>query len=514
MAGKAIVAGIIIAIIAVIAAAWYLTSASLYSTGGMVALQLTDPPQVPSGTQALMIDYSSLQVHLANTNNASGWIQANGSGSINLLKLLNVSQTIGTAAMPANATINLVRFNVTSASITINGTAYNVTVPSSQITAHMNGGATLGSNSSILLELSPVVASIITNTSTVFVMVPSLKGVVVAGASNSTTLSLGARVALTERHRIELEAAAANISITGASLSVSPDNVTRLSVTVKNNVNRSVVLRNVALFGNESVKLNLTALRNREVQLTQAMTSRMYNFCLQLNQSSGFNVSSVVNNTSVRLPEGENTGNYTNVRIEDMNGVMIRANGNGSASGTMMHVRPQIFSEIEINTSVGDQSNASSDNGNLLIRTRTGGEANTSNQFGSESDALDIAEHAGITLNASVCNSLNASTITSRINDEFANMTQQFENEQHNYRMAVFLVQSNGTLYMPSGEAEFEGQGMNLSAGQSATLSFNGVIQMGQGHIVLAPIASDNYKVTVQGREGTYAALNASATSS
>jgi hypothetical protein len=510
MVGKIAALGII-AVIVVLAAALYLESAHAYGASGMLALQPTDPPQVPNGTHALIINYSSLQVHLSNANNASGWIQASGSGSVNLLELLNLSQTIGTAAVPSNASVNLVRFNVTSASITVNGTTYNVTVPSSQITAHINGGTTLGSNSSILLELSPVVASIITNTSTVFVMVPSLKGVVVAGASNSTTLNLGARVALTERHRLELEATAANISITGASLSVSSGNATSISITVRNNANRSVVLRNVALFGNESVKLNLTALRDREVQLTQAMASHMYNFCLQLNHGSGFNASNIINDTNIRMPEGENSGNYTNIKIGDMNGAMIRAGG-GGASGSMMHVRPQVFAETEGNTSLGGQYNTSTDNGNLLISTRAGGGVNASGQFGAESDALDIAENAGIALNASICNNINASRITSRINNEFANMTQQFGSEQHSYRMVVFLVRGNGTMYVPSGEADFEGQGLSLGAGQSATLSFNGTIQMAQGHIVLAPVASGSYKISVQGQEGASASLNATAT--
>lgn len=481
MAGKTAIAGIIIVIIALIAAAWYLTSAPSYSTSSQVALQLTDPPQVPSGAQALTIDYSALQVHLANAGNVSGWMQASGVGSVNLLELLNLSQTIGTAVIPANATINLVRFNITSASIEINGTTYNVTVPSGQITASINGGAAMGSNSSILLEMSPVVASIITNTSTVFVLVPSLRGVIVPGASNSTTLQLGNRARLGYEARAELNGTMPNITITSASLAVLPGNVTDLSVTVKNNGNQSVVVKHIALSGSENVRLNASALGNGAASMAEGMATHIGNLCLQLNRSSGFNVSEVIN-------ESEHIG--ANIIGMGNMGAGIRSEPELNGSG---------LGSIYLNASAAGMSDLGAG-----IMANIGAEI--------ENESLNVAGRYGILLNASACNNTNATAIASRVGDAFVNMTQRFQEQQSNFRFVVFSVQSNGTLAIPSSEGEFSNPGMSIGAGQSSTLQFSGVMSMAGGRIVLVPVNGTAYGISVQGEEAASASANVTAT--
>ncbi len=247
----------------------------LAPSGNSVAIQLTDPPQVPSGTQSLVIGYSSLAVHLSNAGNDSGWLSSSGTGSVDLLSVVNLTQTMGTVSVPKDARIDQARFNVDSATIKINGTAYNVTVPSGKVTAHIMSKNALNGSSSVLLELSPTVASIVTNTSTVYVLVPSLRAVIVGGGSNATTLRVGAKVRLTSNHTEALKRARANVSITAASLSVSAGNVTRFSITLKDNSNSSVVVKHVGFVGNVSARYNASMIQSKITANIANLTSKI-----------------------------------------------------------------------------------------------------------------------------------------------------------------------------------------------------------------------------------------------
>jgi DNA-binding transcriptional ArsR family regulator len=219
------------------------------SAGNQITFQLTDPPRVPNGTEALNITYSSLQVHIAGNSNSSGWISGTGSGAIDLMNLINTSQVIGTGSVPKSATVDMVRFDIDSAFITINGTTYNVTVPSGHLTSQVTGQMVNG-NSSVMIDLSPVVATIFTENSTVFVLVPSVKAVFIG--NSGVRLKPGERTPLNDNERQRLNQTTPKIDITSANLAVS-GNVTNLSVTVKNNQNESVDLMHVVLYGIPSV---------------------------------------------------------------------------------------------------------------------------------------------------------------------------------------------------------------------------------------------------------------------
>ena len=217
----------------------------------LVALQLTDPPQVPTGTQALLVTYSSARLHEINSNGTSAWVTSSASGSLNLTSLINVTQTIANLQVDANAIINQAQFNITSASIVVNGTAYPVILASRTITANVSGSASVNSTAGILVDFTPTVVTIYTSNTTVFVMVPSAKAVFV-GNVLQTSLKVGARADLGVGDRSHLMNVTPEIAITSANLTTS-NNVTYLSVTVLDNSNLSVDLQHVMLFGNQSV---------------------------------------------------------------------------------------------------------------------------------------------------------------------------------------------------------------------------------------------------------------------
>ena len=243
-------AGIAIVIVVIAVSALFLYTSSKQS--GNVLLSLTDPANVPFGTQSLNITYSGLAVHTTNSNTSS-WINLSNSGTVDLLSLVNSSLTLGVLSLLNGTKINLVQFNVSSANIEINNTIYKVTLPNSKIIAHINGLGTVNGTVRVLMDLSPTVITVVTANSTLFIMVPSIRAVIVPHPIN-VQITPGVEIPLHEQDKAELADITPNISITSASLS-NLNNVTSLHVTVKDNSNVSVILRQVIIFGNQSINL-------------------------------------------------------------------------------------------------------------------------------------------------------------------------------------------------------------------------------------------------------------------
>ncbi len=162
-----------------------------------LSIRLTDPPKVPSGTQQLLIAYSSVEVHMGSAGNASGssgWVSATGSGTINLLGLTNASEVIANASVAANSTINLVRFDVADAKIVINSIPYNVSIPSSRITVAITSSQKINSSSPfVLIGFSPAVNTAGRGNSSAYIMAPAATAIVVDG---NATISAGSSSSL------------------------------------------------------------------------------------------------------------------------------------------------------------------------------------------------------------------------------------------------------------------------------------------------------------------------------
>ena len=138
----------------------------------ILTIQLTDPPSVPNGTQALLVSYSSLQVRM---RGSSGWITDNTTGIVNLMSLANVSEVVGKLKVPMNASVGTIRFNITSARILVNGMTYNVDVPNHQLSANVIGVGAAG-NMSVLMDMRTKIAGTANAT---YMLVTSLKAVAV-----------------------------------------------------------------------------------------------------------------------------------------------------------------------------------------------------------------------------------------------------------------------------------------------------------------------------------------------
>ncbi len=226
-------------------------------SGAVVPVMLTDPAHVPDGTSVLVIDYSSVEVHTEG-NAGSGWISASGSGSANLLAVTNVSQVIGKASVTAESSINLVRLNITSSTIIVNGTTYPVILPNNNVTIAVTGQTKISQSAGVLVDFTPTVTAVFNQNTTTFVMAPAARATVVTNASAAAQANVGRNVAISASSHAELVAATPNIAITAASVSVSGTH-TRVSVTVSDNSNSSIVLNSVVVHGNTSVQTSPTA---------------------------------------------------------------------------------------------------------------------------------------------------------------------------------------------------------------------------------------------------------------
>jgi hypothetical protein len=448
-----VIVAILLVAVALLLLPQSLPQSSVAQSGNLVALQITDPAQVPAGTQSLVIAYSSLAVHLSNASGSSGWVSSNSTGSVNLLAVLNLTQTIGTVSVPANASIDMVRFAVSSANITVNGTTYNVTVPSGMLTAHVTGRTSVSGGASVLLDLSPVVASIVTNTTTVFVLVPSVRAVVVGGGSNSATLHVGARARLSENETAELEQTRPNVSITAASLSVSPGNVTSFSITLRDNSNESVVVKHVGFKGNLSVQFNSSALAARANAFIANMTKRITNstFCTIANITQHIGAGANQSSEHIIANITQHTGAVANLSSEQ---------------------KDAIESLLEHSS------------------------------FGSHipNFSINVGEGEGVRINSSICTPSGLANFTSRLQHIVLNSSTEIEHEQSGRQIMIFSVESNGTLTVPLGTDDFENSSASytLQPGQSATLTFSGVIAFGHGMFMVVPKSGSAYEVGAQ----------------
>ncbi len=185
----------VIVVLALVFVAW--SSINTAAGKSNIAILLTDPPNVPSGTQQLLVSYSSVQVHVSGDGNQSGWVSATGSGTLNLLAVINSSETIANAQVASNSVINLIRFNITSVKIVINGTSYNVSSPNNQVNVAITGNSKVNSSSAVLIDFYPTVNAHGSGTSATYVMAPAARGIIVNGSSNiSINANIGSIVSV------------------------------------------------------------------------------------------------------------------------------------------------------------------------------------------------------------------------------------------------------------------------------------------------------------------------------
>lgn len=491
--GSIILLIIIIAIVAVVAMQYHPAPVAPKPTTGTLAFQLTDPPEVPNGTQSLIITYSSLSAHVVAGNGTTAWISAEGSGTINLLSIINISQIIGKATVPINSSIDMVKFNITSATITIDNTTYNVTVPSQQLIVHVSNSNKINGTATALIDITPVVATVYTQNSTLFIMVPSLRAIVVGSNSTSSTAGIGAKTSINAMERHELKISKPNITLSNITLSES-SNITSFAVTVTNNGNSSINVKHILIFGNESVSIVASGMAvsvdNNKIymhhdvnsNIDQEMPAGSYGIGAGSGASSsfGFGNSGMAANLSAVLGINASTANTI---IGALNSTELGSISKGFANGSAIGISNIINRMHSINMSIDDYQH--------LIHAYTSNSTLTKilNVTDNEKDQIDV----GISM--------------------------------VHFRVINFFISQNGTLVLPfithnmmlpnavnNTTSELENEaGYTIPAHSSKVFMFKGTIGFGNGSIGMAVIPGTNYNIIVIGEDGARSSANITA---
>lgn len=457
-----------------------------------VQISLTDPPHVPNGTTSLYINYSGLELLVAGSAGTK-WIDVNSSGSVDLMGLINASKVIGNANISANTTLKSVRFDITNATITVDGSTYPVALQDNHLVANVSSSSN-STNSTVLLDLSPTVAVAYTNSSPVFVMVPSIcavriPGIQGRGAPHTKPLNN------TEKYMISRTTP--NITITSVSLST-VDNVTTLSVAVKDNSNESVYLNHISIFGNANISSNLSL---------YAAALRLPHMPVQINEPAQ-RFDSYSNMPGIAVGSGVvakmNPGMPSNFHLDSgelneiINGINVSQGWSANASwNNATWNGPQFGNGFNLN-----------DGANLTIITKL----NLTN--GEISQLVDRAISAR-QMNLRISNfnaidfiiSQNGTLMLPPPPPEPCDGTQINASANSGARVTIFHVSDMDTCvneYVPM----FNQQGYNLSSGQSATFKFTGSVSFADGKIAVGFRPGTKYEVAVTGGDGAFATAN------
>lgn len=207
-----------------------ITQQSGFST---LAIRITDPPVVPTGTRSLNLSFSSLSLLVSQTLNNSGTqiknLFYNISGTINLLSVQNVSQTIAVTKIPNGTVLYSMSLTVKSVSININGTVYpvHIALNGSQLNVIFYPKAVVNGDTVALVQISPIVVK----TATGYQMIPSV--VATAVHEKIENEQVGEKHQLNQNETSGLDEASGQLTAQLKTISVS-GNLTSFSVLVNN----------------------------------------------------------------------------------------------------------------------------------------------------------------------------------------------------------------------------------------------------------------------------------------
>ncbi|MDG6904247.1 MAG: DUF4382 domain-containing protein [Nitrososphaerota archaeon] len=156
------------------------------SGSGTLAVLLTDPPTIPNGTTHVYVTYDGLAVHVSGAANNSGWHVLSAQGSIDLMSIINVSQTIAAANIQSGR-FDALAFNITSAVVTFIGKNYSayLVYQEHKLIVPVVGGITItnAETSAAIIDLTPTVLLLGDPSSPAFAFIPAARGYTIPAQS-------------------------------------------------------------------------------------------------------------------------------------------------------------------------------------------------------------------------------------------------------------------------------------------------------------------------------------------
>jgi hypothetical protein len=144
------------------------------------------------------MSYSGFAIHSRGSDASQGWIQLNASGTINLTKAVNATETVASTNAQVGS-YDMARFNVTSIRINYKGANYTASVLTSRVTARLIGELAVDSSvpSAALIDISPFVYSTGSASRPSFTVSASVVAFAVPPSEVTTeTLLIGSRMSL------------------------------------------------------------------------------------------------------------------------------------------------------------------------------------------------------------------------------------------------------------------------------------------------------------------------------
>ena len=460
---------------------------SVSTSTASVPIAMTDPAEVPANTTSLYISYSSFKVVYFTANASGNTLDVNVSGSVNLLSLVNVSKVLAVATLPANSFVKEVQFNVVSANATINGTTYNVRVPSPIVTATVPASFNkINSSSSLVLDFTPALITVYAANSTEYILVPSILALSSTGITNH---AVGAIAHIPANVNKTFFTARPNITITSASL-VQTGNITQISVTVKDNSNQSVVLQHLRLNMVNGFKLS-----------TFNFSQGIFNNTKGNLKKYIFNTSNIVSKVRAQLPSfisNLNKSMYSNLSSINasikggIGGIRFNFTAGLSKFGNMGNEMQQRFNSIQ--NQMNQNLAANQNRLNIMNKMLAGMSIN----FFISSNATLFLPFSGFKLFNLPLNISSAKI--DRINSTSMNIT-------YNQSGLSAEIANNSSFSLP---VNF---GYTLPAHGTVTLTFSGSMNLGAGLVSLALEPGTQYKLYLQGTDGASAFYSVNATS-
>lgn len=132
-----------------------------------VQLSIRDPPPQPYDPtiQAIFVTFTSIDIHIANSADNTGWHTLASNTTVNLFTVLNVSKVLNKAMLPPGKYTEL-RFNVSQVIVTVSGVNVTFTIPSGSLKIPITGGGFQvygGLTANVVLDLSFKNSEILSN---------------------------------------------------------------------------------------------------------------------------------------------------------------------------------------------------------------------------------------------------------------------------------------------------------------------------------------------------------------
>jgi hypothetical protein len=219
---------------------------------GTLAVLLTDPPTVPNGTTHVYITYSNLAVHVSGESNDTGWHLLNSQGQVDLMGIINVTQTIASVNITSGV-FDAMEFNISSATVTFNGANYTADLVYQRhyLYVPITGGITIlnGQTSAAVLDLTPTILLLGTPASPTFAFIPDARAYTIPAQSIPTpALKVGETEHVENTRWFQTLVHSSKFQITAVALTPSS-----LSVSVTNTGNSSLVFRLVGVISSVSL---------------------------------------------------------------------------------------------------------------------------------------------------------------------------------------------------------------------------------------------------------------------